>query len=190
MPANYDEPADDAVTLIADLLALYHQGPDGLPQSIDVRCWFAFAATNKAGEITGNALRVRGGAAYACVRITSPLERVQGLGDALILIDGDNWTNWTAERKAALIDHELEHIAAQRDKDGTLKLDDRGRPKLGLRPHDWEFGGFNSIARRHRDHSFEHAAVDQIGGTLVRNYQLSFDWPAHDEAHIEHELAS
>jgi hypothetical protein len=40
--------------------------------------------------------------------------------------------------------------------------DDLGRPKLEIRPHDFQIGGFRSIAVRHGDNALEVIQVRQM----------------------------
>lgn len=76
-------------------------------------------------------------------------DRTMGRGDAEIVLDGDWWIEATAKQSRALLDHELHHIEVVTDKHGRVQWDDLGRPRLKLRPHDFEFGWFIEIARRH-----------------------------------------
>ena len=52
-------------------------------------------------------------------------------------------------------------------KDGSfvppvVKRDDLDRPKLRLRPHDWEIGGFGLIVSRHGANSLELQACREM----------------------------
>jgi hypothetical protein len=101
-------------------------------------------------------LRVRGIPAAACIRVTRPLERSMGYGHALMLIDGNEWPHRSEMEQAAILDHELTHLQLVLDKKtGQVKEDDEGRPKLKLRPHDFEFGWFDAVAKRWPDTALE-----------------------------------
>ncbi len=53
------------------------------------------------------------------------------------------------DQQAALLDHELHHLEVQKEGNGRFKFDDLNRPKISMRPHDFEFGWFSIIAKRH-----------------------------------------
>jgi hypothetical protein len=76
----------------------------------------------------------------------------------------------TDAEKDALIDHELEHIEVKMD-GKRPKLDCRGRPKIGMRKHDYQFGWFRSIAERHGVASGE---VHQARTLFLREKQTFF----------------
>lgn len=96
-----------------------------------------------------SALRHHGYPAAALVRVNSHKDRVEGKADATILVDGDQWPDWPAERRLAILDHELTHLELVM-KDGAVQRDDCGRPRLRLRKHDFELGGFEAVAERHK----------------------------------------
>lgn len=86
---------------------------------------------------------------YATIRSTKLKERVVGQKDTEMLIDQKKYDKLPPQSKAALIDHELQHIGL------TGKFDDIGRPKISMRHHDWEIAGFKVIAERHGDFAIE-----------------------------------
>ena len=115
------------------------------------------------GEPKGPALTKAGGwPALAKVRIVSLRDRVAGIADVQILLDGDQWEEHSPERMDAILDHELEHIEVQRDDEGQIKADDCGRPKLRLKLHDWELGGFDAIVERHQEIAVELEAARRL----------------------------
>lgn len=122
---------------------------------VNVECLFAYATKDKNGDPVGPAVLLGGYQCAAVVRVLNLKDRTAGRGDCEIVIDGDRWDTWGDDEKAALIDHELEHLELKTDKDGGVIRDDLGRPKLRLRKHDYQFGWFDSIARRHGPASFE-----------------------------------
>ncbi|MEM6981166.1 MAG: putative metallopeptidase [Planctomycetota bacterium] len=120
----------------------------------------AFAATDADGDPKGPAITSSSGAAAAaCIRVVGLKDRVLGRGDAEMTIDGDRYSKWQMSTIDALLDHELTHLEL------TGNVDDLGRPKLRLRPHDCDFGWFDCVARRHGDHSFEVTQAKSIFGT-------------------------
>jgi hypothetical protein len=97
-----------------------------------------------------------------------------GRGDAEITFDALVVGAMTDDEKRALIDHELYHLETKRNKDGQIKLDDLGRAEYKLRPHDREFGWFDSIARRWGKHSLESKqAVEMVKDEDFRELYLS-----------------
>lgn len=156
----------DARDLLAEVLELYH--PDLV--SAGVTIYLAFANS----EGNGPPVKLHGYPKAAVVRINAYAKRVEGLTDATITVDGDEWPNWSDEERAALMDHEAFHLEVVRDKKTSqYKTDNAGRPKLKMRLHDYEMGGFDLIARRHGKAAFEVQAArtfkDQRG-------QLYWDW--------------
>lgn len=116
----------------------------------------AYPLTDENGDSKGPALKHNGYPAQAVVKIIGLKERTDGRADAELVIDGDNWDILTDAQRDALIDHELEHLELKYDKDGCLVRDDLERPKLVIRKHDWQFGWFDSVVRRHGKYSIEH----------------------------------
>ena len=49
----------------------------------------------------------------------------------------------------AVLDHELSHLELVTDGYGNVKHDDLERPRLRIALHDWQFGWFDAVARRH-----------------------------------------
>lgn len=68
--------------------------------------------------------------------------------DFVILLNKEVWEDkeFGVERKKALLDHELMHIAEAVDKEGEPKTDNKGRKLFRIRHHDLE--EFTDIVRR------------------------------------------
>lgn len=83
-----------------------------------------------------------------CVK-ASDLQREFADYDFVILLNREVWnrTEFTEDKKRALLDHELCHAAPALDKDGGQKIDERNRPVWRLRKHDIE--EFQAIVERH-----------------------------------------
>jgi hypothetical protein len=94
-------------------------------------------------------LKLHGYPAAAIVAITPARQRLRGVADAVITLDRRTWDDLDDVGREALIDHELTHLVPCFDKEGNLKSDDRGRPRLEMRLHDIVVGGFREIVRRH-----------------------------------------
>lgn len=119
---------------------------------------------------------------YAVVGITSHKNRALGCPDCLIVIDGNErtgWPSWDVKMRAAILDHELEHLMVKTDKHGSTKKDSLGRPQLELAKHDYHLGGFTVIAERHKNHSIE---VIQLAVLATAHGQLFFPWMSLENA--------
>lgn len=121
----------------------------------------------------GVAVKLHGYPCAAVVKITPYRQRVQGIEDVVITLDGALWAEMSDAERTALLDHELYHLDLARDKDGQVKADDAGRPKLKMRLHDWQLGGFEAIGRRHRDAALEVQAFKEAQKTYS---QALFAW--------------
>ena len=119
------------------------------------------------------ALKLHGYTCAATIQITPVKQRMLGHPDAVIVIDEKTWEGLTEARRRALIDHELTHLVVQFDDDGQPKLDDAGRPKLRMRLHDWELGGFEEVAERHGGSALE---VVEFRRVLEARRQLLLPW--------------
>lgn len=117
------------------------------------------------------AIKVRGYPAAAKISVTSLQDRVRGIADAKLLIDREAWSRLSESRRIALLDHELEHLDPVIDALG-LVLDDLGRPKLRMRPHDFEMGFFESVYKRHGEASMENAAISEFQDRYGRQLLL------------------
>lgn len=122
----------------------------------------------------GPAVLHHGIPAYAVVRAVPLKDRTMGRGDCEITFDGFMVGHLSEDAQRALIDHELYHLEIKRNKDGQVKFDDLGRVEFKMRPHDREFGWFDSIARRWGRHSMEvRQAMDMIQDEEFRQLYLT-----------------
>lgn len=148
MAKTYSKAPPEFRGLIGEVLQKYH--PDLCDMKLLVDAMFVYASRDADGQPTGPALSGKSGyPAAAQISVTRLKDRVMGRGDCEMLVDGDRCVKWSRDAQIALIDHEIEHL------EFTGNVDDIGRPKLKIRPHDVEFGWFDSVARRHGDTSFE-----------------------------------
>ncbi len=106
-------------------------------------------ASNEDKESNEPAVKCHGYPAQAVISIIPYKQRVDKRADAEIIIDEQNWNGLTEPQQRALLDHEITHLEFQTDENAMVKTDDVGRPKLKLRLHDFDFGGFRTIARRY-----------------------------------------
>lgn len=167
----------EAQDLIAKVMKKHHS--DLGQFDVSVGCVFALATRDKNGEPKDVPIKVAGYREAASVQINKLKERVLGLPDCTITIDGDQWGDWDLPQRTALIDHELTHVVLQRDRNNDVKYDDAERPKLELRLHDYHLGGFEAIAERYGEDSFEVQQVTSLTRFPVyRQLFLDFGGPS------------
>lgn len=171
--ATYRKADADVTSRIKALITANH--PELEEAGIKVGARFAFAPTDEeTGEPKTAALKHHGYPAAAIVRIVSQKDRSLGFPDAIVDIDGEAWLKeWNEERKSAVLDHEITHLEVKRDEDGAISLDDCNRPKLKMRMHDFEIGGFVEIAKRYKEEAIEVENIRDIAGKYG---QLLFPW--------------
>ncbi len=144
------EQADDSVHVMALSVMFAHhselrfQGRDG--EADYPRLCILMAHSDEEGE---PAVKCHGYPAAAVISVIPIKQRVDKRADAEIVIDAANWEDLDEPKRRALLDHEITHLEIKTDKHGAVEVDDVGRPKLKLRLHDFDFGGFRSIARRY-----------------------------------------
>ncbi len=152
MGVGYDKGTQAAVDAVAKVTHLYH--PDLEEMKVTVQVLFAHKY-DKDGEAEP-AMITRGHEVLAKISITNLQDRTRGIPDAKLVIDRVfGWARLSESRRLALIDHELTHLNLTLDKDGIVKTDDLGRPKLHMRHHDWELTGFAEICERHGEAAIE-----------------------------------
>lgn len=162
----------DVADLAQELLKKYDSHKPLVELEVKIDFVFAFADTNDKGIETNNALSKNGIKALGITRKIPLKDRVLGRGDAEIALDGGWWQKASGDEQAALLDHELHHIAVKTDKVGNPQFDDIGRPQIQLRKHDAEIGWFRCIAERHGAASMER----QQAKSLMDNLGQWF-WP-------------
>lgn len=166
---TYSAASDDVAASISRMHSQFHPELD----NVTVGALFAF------NEDTGEpVLKHQGYACAAVVSITSTKQRALGVSDAVIVVDRAHWLTLTAAQRDALIDHELEHLDRVISKDtedspAAPQFDSIGRPKLQMRRHDYQFGWFDDIARRHGEASPEIIQAKQL---VAQTQQLYFDF--------------
>ncbi len=164
MPKTYSKMPDETTDRVAHILKLFY--PD-LRQA-GLRVDLISVSTD---SDTAPALSHGGYAAAAVIRVVGIKERTKGAADVEITFDEAGYLRMNDAEKDALIDHELYHIALKIDrKTGRVALDCRGRPKVGMRKHDVNFGWFREIAERHGEASGE----VQQANKMFLSYRQSF----------------
>lgn len=143
--ASIHEMASEIMTKLHDELRL----PDGTHPRLCI-----LVASSSDREIP--AVNLHGYPCYAKISVIPYKQRVDKRADAEIIIDKDVWLNTLTEpQQRAILDHEITHLEILKNSEGFVITDDIGRPKLGIRLHDWFLGGFRSIAQRYGEHAIE-----------------------------------
>ena len=173
--STYRAAQPDARQRLDEVLAKYHC--ELVEAGVTIQLLEAFAARDGNNEPRGPAIKHHGWPAAATVKINSQKDRVAGMADATINIDGDAWSTRSDAEQIAILDHECYHLEICRTKPkkrkkagkvyfeggGEIILDDCCRPKLKMRPHDNQMGTFDLIAERHGKHSLEAQQVQALG---------------------------
>lgn len=135
-----------AAALIVEFAAQGHKSL--VDAGVKVDFVFAYPSEDAGGVVKGAALRLGGYPCLGIARILGLKDRAMGRGDAEISLDGNWWASATVPEQRALLDHELHHLTVKEGKHG-YERDDLHRPRLKMRKHDYDFGWFTEIARRH-----------------------------------------
>jgi hypothetical protein len=141
-----------------------------LQHRVKIEFIFAYASVNEKSAKISNAITRNGVRCLGISRIIPTKDRIAGRGDAEVTLDGDWWKDANNQKRRALLDHELHHVAIQL-KGGLPVTDDAGRPKLTMRRHDYDFGWFTIIAQRHGNFSIE---VEQANRILMEQGEFYF----------------
>lgn len=169
--STYRQAPDDVISCCHQILKRTY--PELHKADVTIELLFAHAPRNEQDEPQGPALKLHGWPAAATVKVNSLKDRVAGCKDVRILIDGDRWPDWEEARKKAILDHELYHLELRKDEEGAILLDDAFRPKLRLKPHDFEVKGFDAIIDRHGHAALEAEAAIDLQRRLT---QRAFSW--------------
>jgi hypothetical protein len=120
----------------------------------------------------GPALKKAGYAAAALVKVLGLHDRVALGYDAEIKLDEREWDDFTTDRRAAVLMHELRHLElVQKEVEGgrlVLQRDDVGRPKLKLREGDIYAGdGFTDVIEEFGEEALEAENYERAHGQVV-----------------------
>lgn len=164
MATTYDRADDDIKDRVQRIIKKWH--PDLHKYGVTVDLLLAHNGED-------DPVKLHGYPCAAVVRKVSYKNRVLGRGDSEIIISAPWWQDATEKERDALIDHELTHLVVKKDDVGAVKTDDCDRPKLMIRLHDWQLGGFREIVDRHGDAAPE----KQLAVDLREKFgQLLFDF--------------
>lgn len=141
---------------------------------------FVHAAEDAEGDPKGAAIVHQGREVLAKTRVINVRDRVHGLADIEIMVDGDRWEELDDAQQEALIDQQLESLELRRENEsGEVILDDIGRPKIIIRPPDFIVAGYRAVCERHGVNAPEVIAMRKV----EEDYgQIVFQWHAEKPA--------
>lgn len=174
MPKTFQKAPKAIEEMAAAILCQFDTHKPLLDAHVKIDFVFALASRDeKTDAKKGDALRFRGCRALGLARVLSLKQRAMGRGDAEITLVGDWFNEESTElEQRALLDHELHHIAVKVNKMLLPLRDDLNRPRLFLRPHDYDFGWFAIIARHHAA-----AAVEVRQAKRIMDEAGQWLWP-------------
>lgn len=158
MSVIYEQAESDVHDLAADIIDRFHPDLRTTEKQPGVRLCILMASNDEDSE--DPPVKLHGYPCYAVVSIIPYKQRVDKRADVEIIIDASHWEDLPEQRRRALLDHEITHVEVVRDKFGFIKTDDLGRPKLAMKLHDWQIGGFRVICQRYGED-----AIDVIEAT-------------------------
>jgi hypothetical protein len=187
MSIVFDKAPKETHEIIASMAGKYY--PDLVEAKAKIECLVARREGAKGEKVGGPAVRVNGYPCAAKIKINGLSDRTEGKDDATITIDEESWEKRTPDQRAALIDHELNHLIVMRDGDDNeapVLRDKRGRPRMRIQKHDHQFGWFDDIAKRHGVASTE---VIEARAFADKHGQLYFGFLPFDSARQAESLA-
>jgi len=190
MPIQYLKADRDVRGLVQTVMQRYHPALVFAEVRVDV------LMARHVGDGDAPAVLLHGYPCAAIIGAQNAKARALGMGDVLITVDLVSWDSLDDRGRMALIDHELMHIEVLADGGGTLQvaknednpdgppdvfgrpsLDLNDRPRLKMRLHDWQIGGFNAIAHRWGDEALEvrnvHSFRDRRTGQYCWDFAVS-----------------
>jgi hypothetical protein len=156
------EASPETTSLVASILAEEYPAIASLSPGLRIGVLMATS------DIPGKPALAKGGyPAAGMIRVVSEEDRAAGGPDVIVLLDGDKWPGWDDTVRYSLIHHELHHLMPvklrqQAEGGFTCDLDGLDRPKIRLRKHDFEIGGFDVIVERHGDAAIEWQSVKRV----------------------------
>ena len=175
MPSTYALAEARDKELLTEVVRGHHTDIDTTAVKIDLL--FAFRdPEGDAPAILKDGLRVLGKVSPIGLK-----DRIKGMGDAEIIIDGDAWGTMNSLEKLALLDHFLTSLEVKRDKAGEFVYDDYQRPVLKSRPHDRVIRLYHDVAVRHGANSIE---VKQMEDLFLQSGKMYLPEPKGSEKEI------
>lgn len=158
----FAEADKETVAFVNQILETEYPAIAGMTSQIEIGV--LFVSSDKPDK---PALTHSGYPAAATIRVVSEEDRAAGGPDVILSIDHDRWEELNENERYALIHHELHHLDPVKlrpsiDGGSFCDVDNLGRPKIKLRRHDFEIGGFNTIVERHKDDCIEWQSIKKV----------------------------
>ncbi len=162
MSTTFKQAGPEVILMVSKVLRKHRSHEPVLDAGVTFDILFAHAS-----EESGCALEKNGVRELGITRIVNLCDRVKGLADVEIKLDGNWWDHTTNPEREALLDHQLHHIEVQEG-----KRDDIGRPVIKLRHHDVDVGWFAIVAERNGIY-----AVERTQAKSVMDAYGQYFWP-------------
>lgn len=153
MPLVYEQACEAIHDMAKEILVAHHPELEMAPGEYPTLC-IMFVSQKDPDEIDAP-LKINGDPCAAIISVIPHKQRADERADAEILIDAKVWAKLAEQQRRALLDHECTHMELKVDQDGILQVDGCGRPKIGMRRHDWVLTGFLSISKRYGGDALE-----------------------------------
>lgn len=153
--SSFERAPKEVIELANEVLCKWETHKATLDAKVKIDFVLALPGVDEDGNPVGDAIRHHGYKALGLTRKIGLKDRTMGRGDVEILIDKEWYEEATEPQRRALLDHELNHVIVRTDEDGAVLRDDLTRPKINIRPHDYEFGLFKIVAERNKAASLE-----------------------------------
>jgi hypothetical protein len=132
--ATYQRAPDEVESVMNALIEQKY--PDLVKYELTWKVIFAYPTLDEEGAPKGNAISVLGGPALWNLKVNSLKERAAGMPDVLFVVDGDEFGKMPRLEQDALLCEVLDSFTIATDKEGSVKADDLGRPKIKKLPPD------------------------------------------------------
>ena len=162
MGKYYEKALNEDFQILADIIENNDEYADINIFKLKYNLLYAFPNVDDAGNITSPAIKNKGVACAAMIKLIKGADKIIKKYDFEIFIDKSLWDEISINEKIAILEHELFHIKFKKDKKGEFKYDEYDRPMLQLKEHDLIFWGFSDIAKKHGDFSIEKKSIKDI----------------------------
>ena len=155
----------DTVKLCEGVIKKYHPELDTTGAKVDLLMVFR-APDSESPAMEEQRIRV-----FSKSSVVKLKDRVKGMGDCEIILDGDAWGEKSPQEKIAILDHALASFEVKRDKNGDFIWDDLNRPVIKIKPYSHVIRWHAEVASRQRNYSLEAGALRHL---FAEQYCFSF----------------
>lgn len=162
MGKYYEKAKDEDFELLNNIISTNDEYHDINTFKLKYNLLYAFPTTDDAGNIKSPAIKNKGVACAAMIKLIKGADKIIKNYDFEIFVDKSLWDEISISEKTAILEHELFHIKFKKDKNNDFKFDEYDRPMLQLKEHDLIFWGFSEIAKKHGDFSIEKKSIKEM----------------------------